>query len=176
MSESSDSSTDSVLLTPAEMSEADRLTAENGVSFARLMENAGQAVTDVITGQVQMTLNTPLPIVPMVKAGKLKPIAMSGEKRLASLPQVPTFAEAGMPALEPLVWIGLLAPAGTPQPVVARMSAALTQVARMPEIVAARRAVGSESLGGTPEAFGAFLDAERAKWGAVIQRIGLTLE
>jgi len=92
------------------------------------------------------------------------------------MPDVPTFAEAGLPGFEPNVWVGVLAPAGTPRAIVEAMSAALAKVAKSPETIAFRREVGSESVGSTPEEFGAFLDAERSKWGKVIRAIDLKLE
>ena len=132
--------------------------------------------TDLVGGQYPAIFEAMLPLVGHVQAGRLRTLAISGRKRHPLMPEVPTFAEAGLPQFEPLVWIGLFAPAGTPDPVVRRMADACAQVARAPEVVAARRNAGSESLGSGPQEFAAFLDSERAKWGAVIQAIGLALE
>jgi tripartite-type tricarboxylate transporter receptor subunit TctC len=92
------------------------------------------------------------------------------------MPDVPTFAEAGLPALQPMVWIGLLAPTGTPPAVVKKLSAALAKVAKMQDTVDFRISVGSESVGSTPEEFATFLDAEREKWGGIIKHLGLKLD
>ena len=117
-----------------------------------------------------------LPLIGNIRSARLRALAISGRSRQQILPDVPTFAEAGIAGFDPLVWIGVLAPAGTPQAIVGRVSAALAQVAKSAEVVAYRRDVGSDSIGSTPEEFGVFLDAERNKWGAVIQKIGVKLE
>jgi tripartite-type tricarboxylate transporter receptor subunit TctC len=132
--------------------------------------------TDLVGGQYPAIFEAMLPLMGHVQSGKLRTLAISGKKRHPLMPEVPTFAEAGVANFEPLVWIGLFAPAGTPEPIVRRMADACAQVARNPEVVAARRNAGSESLGSGPQEFSAFLDGERAKWGTVIQGIGLTLE
>lgn len=131
---------------------------------------------DLLAGQTHAMFEAMLPMLQHVKAGRLRMLAISGSSRHPLLPEVPTFSEAGFAQFDPMVWVGILAPAGTPAPVVQRMSAALAQVARMPEVVQFRRDVGSESRGSTPAEFEAFLNTERAKWGTVIQRIGLKLE
>lgn len=132
--------------------------------------------TDLASGQIPAMFDAMLPIMGHVKGGRVRPLAISGKSRHPLMPDVPTFAEAGLPTFDPLVWVGFLAPAGTPPAIINRMSQAISQAAKTPEQMQARRDVGSESLGTTPEQFGAFLDAERAKWGAVIKSIGLVLE
>ena len=132
--------------------------------------------TDLASGQIPAMFDAMLPIMGHVKGGRVRPLAISGKSRHPLMPDVPTFAEAGLPTFDPLVWVGFLAPAGTPPAIVNRMSQAISQAAKTPEQMQARRDVGSESLGTTPEQFGAFLDAERAKWSAVIKSIGLVLE
>jgi tripartite-type tricarboxylate transporter receptor subunit TctC len=117
-----------------------------------------------------------LPLVGQVKAGRVRTLAISGKTRHPLMPDVPTFAEAGLPKFEPLVWNGILAPAGTPSAIVNKMSAALSQVAKMPEIVAARRDVGSESIGSSPEEFSVFLETERTKWSGVIKKNNIVVE
>jgi tripartite-type tricarboxylate transporter receptor subunit TctC len=138
--------------------------------------NTTAPFADLMAGQTAAIFDAVLPVSGGVKSGKLRVLAVSGKKRNALMPEVPTFAEAGMPAFDPMVWIGVLAPAGTPKPIVDKVSAAIAQVARMPEIVAQRRDGGSESVGSTPAEFAAFLDAERAKWGQVIRGIDLKLD
>jgi len=147
-----------------------------GADLRFIHYNTTPPFNDLIAGQTSAIFDAMLPVMGNVKAGRLRMLAISGSKRHPLLPDVLTFAEAGMPGFDPTVWVGVLAPAGTPRPIIERVSAALAQVAKMPEIVALRRDAGSESVGGTPEEFGAFLDAERAKWGKVIQGIGLKLE
>lgn len=131
---------------------------------------------DLASGQIPAMFDAMLPTMGHVKAGRMRTLAISGKNRHPLMPDVPTFSELGYAGFEPLVWTGVLAPAGTPPAIVAKMSAAISQVAKMPEIVNARRDVGSESLGNSPEEFAAFLESERNKWGAVIRKIGLVLE
>jgi len=132
--------------------------------------------TDLASGQIPVVFDAMLPVMGQVKAGRVRTLAISGKTRHPLLPDVPTFAEAGLPTFDPLVWIGILAPAGTPGAIVNKMSAAVSQVAKMPETVAARRDVGSESIGSSPEEFAAFLDAERNKWSAVIKKNNIVVE
>lgn len=148
----------------------------NGVTPNFIHYSTTPPFTDLVGGQYPVIFEAMLPLVGHVQSGKLRTLAISGKKRHPLMPEVPTFAEAGYAHFEPLVWIGLFAPAGTPEPIVRRVAAACAQVAKSPEVVNARRNAGSESIGAGPEDFAVFLDGERAKWGTVIQGIGLTLE
>lgn len=147
-----------------------------GADLKFIHYNTTAPFNDLLAGQTSAIFDAMLPVLGNLKAGKLRALAISGTTRHPLLPDVPTFAEAGIKGFDPMVWIGVLAPAGTPRPIIDRMSAALAKVAKMPEIVAYRRDVGSESVGSTPEEFAAFLEAERGKWGGVIEKIGLKLE
>jgi tripartite-type tricarboxylate transporter receptor subunit TctC len=147
-----------------------------GTEFKFVHYNTSPPFNDLVGGQTAAIFDAMLPVMGNVKAGKLRVLAISGSKRHPHLPEVPTFAEAGLQAFDPMVWVGVLAPASTPTEIVDRLSAAFAKVAKMPEIVAYRRDVGSDSVGSTAEEFGAFLEAERGKWGKVIQSIGLKLE
>lgn len=131
---------------------------------------------DLASGQIPVVFDAMLPVMGQVKAGRVRTLAISGKTRHPLLPDVPTFAEAGLPTFDPLVWIGILAPAGTPGAIVSKMSAAVSQVSKMPETVAARRDVGSESIGSGPEEFAAFLESERTKWSAVIKKNNIVIE
>ena len=147
-----------------------------GADLKFIHYNSSAPFNDLLAGQVSGMFEALLPSIGNIRAGKLRVLAISGKTRHPQMPDVPTFAEAGLPAFDPLVWIGVLAPAGTPPAIVNRMSALLAQVAKLPEVVAYRRELASDSIGSTPEEFGTFLDAERNKWGAVIQKSGIKLE
>lgn len=147
-----------------------------GTEFKFIHYNTSSPMPDLLAGQTAGIFDAMLPVIAHAKAGKLRVLAISGKSRQALLPDVPTFAESGQGAFDPLVWVGILAPAGTPQPIIHRLSAAFAQVAKTPEVIAYRRDVGSDSIGSSAAEFGSFLEAERGKWGAVIQRIGLKLE
>jgi len=131
---------------------------------------------DLASGQIPVVFDAMLPVVGQVKAGRVRTLAISGKTRHPLMPDVPTFAEAGLPTFDPLVWIGILAPAGTPVTIVNKMSAAVSQVAKMPETVALRKDVGSESIGSSPEEFAAFLETERTKWSGVIKKNNIVVE
>jgi tripartite-type tricarboxylate transporter receptor subunit TctC len=148
----------------------------SGAPFKFVHYNTSTPYNDLVSGEIAAIFEAVLPVMGNVKAGRLRVLAISGKSRYPQLPDVPTFAEAGYPQYDPLVWIGVLAPAATPKPIVDRVSAALAQVARMPEIVQQRRDAFSDSVGSTPEEFTAFLDTERAKWGAVIKQAGVKIQ
>jgi tripartite-type tricarboxylate transporter receptor subunit TctC len=150
--------------------------SSSGAELKYVHYNTSPPFTDLLAGQTDAIFDAVLPVMGGVKSGRLRILAVSGKARNPLLPEVPTFAEAGYTGYDPMVWIGVLAPAGTPQPVVRKLSAAIAQVAKMPEIVAQRREGGSDSVGSTPEEFAAFLDAERDKWGKVIRALDLKLE
>ncbi len=138
--------------------------------------NTSTPYNDLISGQINAIFEAVLPVFGNVKSGRLRVLAISGKARYPQLPDVPTFIEAGYAAYDPLVWIGLLAPTGTSQAIIVRMSSTIAQVARTPDIVAQRRDAFSDSVGSTPAEFGTFLDGERDKWGAVIRQAGVKIE
>src|SRR4029450_469424 len=142
-------------------------------------------------GQVQLAIFGIPPVLTQVKNGKLRALGVTGKRRSAELPEVPTVEEAGVPGYEVNPWYGLLAPAGTPAPIVARLSAAVTKIVRAPEMreqlsaQAAegagrppemrenRPAQGAEPAGGTPEEFAAVIRADTALWTRVIREAGI---
>jgi tripartite-type tricarboxylate transporter receptor subunit TctC len=133
------------------------------------------AVLSVIQGDTQMVSLAPLAVMPQVEAGKMKVIAVSTAKRLPQLPNVPTFRESGVP-LDGSAWIGVIAPAGTPAPIIDKLNAAFVGAMRDPAIVAKLRTQYMEPEPGTPAQFAAFMKAERAKWGPIIKRAGIKAE
>lgn len=138
--------------------------------------NTSTPYSDLISGQISGIFEAVLPVIGNVKSGRLRVLAISGSSRYPQLPDVPTFAEAGYPSYDPMVWIGLLAPAGTPPQIINRMSAAIAQVAKTTEIVAMRKEAFSDSVGSTPAEFSKFLDDERAKWGSVIKKANVKIQ
>ena len=122
-----------------------------------------QVTTDLLTGTVRLTIDPPNTYVPHVKAGKLKALAVTG-KRLASLPDVPTFAEQGMPDFDPRTWYGLLAPTGTPRAVVYKISAAVNEILAQPDVKEKLAALELDTLPSDPEQFQSYLRAETESW------------
>src|SRR4029077_16786235 len=119
------------------------------------------ALSDLLSGQVQLMFSSVVAILPHVKAGKLRALAVSGRERLSLLPDLPTVAEAGVPGYQTSSWYGILAPAGTPPDVVARLNGALVKVVSSPDVRQALAQEGADPVGNSPAAFGAFIQAER---------------
>jgi tripartite-type tricarboxylate transporter receptor subunit TctC len=134
---------------------------------------AAPAVNDLLGGQVQMVfLDLPV-LLPQVKAGKLRPIAVGAEKRVPTAPDVPTTAEAGMPSLLTENWYGMVAPAGTPKDVVAALNKAAVEAMNDPDVVSKLSSQGAMLIGDTPDEFRAFIASETAKWAKVIKDAGV---
>ena len=125
---------------------------------------------------VPIMFDSTIAILPQIKAGKVKAIAITSAKRSAVLPSVPTFAEAGMPGFESYAWYGFFAPAKTPPDVLAKLNAAALKVMKGPEWQKVLAETGSENVGESPEQFTAFTRAEAAKWAKVVKESGATLD
>ncbi len=120
----------------------------------------GPAMTATIAGDTQFFFSPIAGMVPFVEAGSVRPLAVSGDRRSAALPQVPTTSEAGMPRYKAVGWFGLMAPAGTPAAIVARLSDAVAEANRSPEVIAALRAQGIEPSSSRPREFGTFVQEQ----------------
>ena len=130
------------------------------------------ALADLLGGQVQVSfLNLPF-ILAHVTKGDLRALAVTSERRFPGLPNVPTGAEAGLPGFVATSWSGMVAPAGTPPAIVARLSNSLRQIIRAPDMQKHFAENGSEPVGSTPEEFAAFIAEEISKWRAVVAKSG----
>ena len=134
---------------------------------------SAQGVNDVIAGRVPLMFGSAANVMPHVQAGTLKALAATQVKRIAMAPEVPTMVEAGLPGYDAVVWMGLLAPAGTPREVVAKLSQAVNEALRVNEVERALRAQGFETIGSSPEDFGRMIDGELKKWSDVAGAAGL---
>jgi tripartite-type tricarboxylate transporter receptor subunit TctC len=130
------------------------------------------AVTDVIGGNVSMTLGNTLTVMPSVKNGRLRGIAITTAARSTIAPELPTFGESGMPGFESGTWYGIMAPASTPRDIVTRLNTAVVRTVQLAEVRAKLIAQGAEPLYGTPEQMGQFVRDEIAKWGKVVKASG----
>jgi tripartite-type tricarboxylate transporter receptor subunit TctC len=139
-------------------------------------KGTGPAVTDLLGGQVQMAVLGIPTVLPHVRSGKLRPLAVTGKRRSPELPEVPTVDEAGVAGYEVSPWYGLLAPAATPSAIVARLSAEVNAVVRRAEFKQKLAAQGAEPEGSTPEEFAAYLRAEAARWAPVVKASGARAE
>jgi len=139
-------------------------------------KGSAPAITDLLGGHVTMMFDSTIAILPHIKAGKLRAIAVTSAKRSAQLPDVPTFAEAGMPGFESYAWYGFFAPAKTPPDIIAKLNAAALKVMKGPEYKTVLTETGSEFVGDTPENFTKFVRAEADKWGKVAKATGATVD
>jgi tripartite-type tricarboxylate transporter receptor subunit TctC len=134
------------------------------------------ALTDLLSGQVQLMFSSVVPMLPQVKAGRLRAVAMTGAKRSAALPEVATVAESGVPGYETASWYGVLFPRGTPAPVIASMHAQVARIVALPDVRERLAADGAEPVGSTPEAFAQHIRVELARWRKVIEAAKLKTE
>jgi tripartite-type tricarboxylate transporter receptor subunit TctC len=134
------------------------------------------AVTDLLSGQVSFMFANALSVLPQVSAGRLRALGITSAKRSATTPQLPTMAESGMPGFESGTWFALLAPAGTPREVVARLSGAVARVTQNKDVREKLAAQGAEALTMTPEQTAAYIKNEIAKWGKVVRDSGAMVE
>jgi tripartite-type tricarboxylate transporter receptor subunit TctC len=133
-------------------------------------------LTDVMGGQIAVTIDNMPPYIPQVKAGKIRALAVSTGKRSSAMPDLPTIAEAGVPGYEAGAWFGLLAPAGTPKPIVAQLSAESARIIKLPDVSKRVSELGADPVGSTPEQFAELIKTEIAKWAKVIKDANVELQ
>ena len=136
----------------------------------------GESIIALVAGHVSVTVASMLGTMPHVRSGKLRALGVTSARRVATAPDIPTVAEEGVPGYESLQWYGLLAPAGTPKEIIARLNREVVAVLRTPEISARLANDGAEVIAGTPEEFGAYLRAETEKWARVAKAAGIKPE
>ena len=135
------------------------------------------AVTDLLAGRISMALTGAPVLLPHVQAGKLRALGVSGLKRLTGAPDVPTIAEAApLPGFEASQWYGIVAPAGTPEAIVARLNAEIRKGMTAPEVVARLAPEGADVSVNSPDEFRAFITTEMARWGALVRKAGIRAE
>jgi len=136
---------------------------------------SSQALIDLIGGQVTMLFDNAPSSLPFIEQGKLRALAVTSRKRLANLPDIPTLEEAGVAGYESLSWSGIVAPAGTPRAVIAKLNAAIERILATDEVRKKLASLGVETVGGSPEAFAAHIRAESDKWGRLIKAANITV-
>jgi len=134
------------------------------------------AIQDLLAGQVQVSFATLPTVLPQVKAGKLRPIAVLGLNRSATMPQIPTVAESGVPGFEASNWTGMFAPAGTPPAIVEKLNAEVQRIMKLPDVQARMAEGGLLYQPMTVAQFSGFVKSEVAKWGAVVKQTGAKAE
>jgi tripartite-type tricarboxylate transporter receptor subunit TctC len=137
---------------------------------------AGQSVSDLLAGQVQMIFETTAILLPHVQGGRLRALAVAANARSPLLPEVPTTAESGYPKLIASFWSGLLAPAGTPAPIVAKLNAAVNDILKSKEAQTGLERLNAEAKIGSPQDFAAFIAAETPRWAVIASETGIKVE
>jgi len=137
---------------------------------------SGPAQSDLIAGHVPMAITTVPPAIAQIRSGLLRAVAVTGDTRLAILPDVPTVTESGVPGYVAVIHYGMVAPAGTPRPIVERLNAELNAALKSDDVRARIADEGGDPLAGTPEQQAADIDAEETKWGALVRKLGLRAE
>jgi len=130
------------------------------------------ARTDILGGQVQMMFDAITTMAPNVRAGKLKALGTSGRQRSTVLPEAPTIAEAGVPGYEAVIWLGIMAPAGTPKPIVDRLNAEITRATAAPDVKEAWAKQGAIAMSMTPDEFARFMREDIDKWARIVKISG----
>ncbi len=136
-------------------------------------KGVGPMLTDLISGQLSMGINGAPAVMPHVNSGRLRALAVTGLTRLPSLPQIPTLDESGVKGFDASGWYGILAPAGTPREIVAKLNAEIRRIMQTPDLRARLDNEGAIPAAGSPEEFAAFIVTEIARWGAVLKRAGI---
>ena len=148
-----------------------------GVSLLHVpYKGSGPAITDTLAGQTQLMFPSLIAASPLVKAGKLKALAVAGAKRTSTFPAVPTLRETGVDGVDVTQWYGLFAPAKTPKAVIAKLNAALNTVLTDKDVIARIGASGGDVESSTPEQFGSLVKSELAKWRQVVQKANLVAD
>jgi tripartite-type tricarboxylate transporter receptor subunit TctC len=139
-------------------------------------KGSAPAITDVVGGHVPMLIDSTIAVVPMIKAGKVKAIAVSGKHRASNLPQVPTFEEAGLPGFESYAWYGLFTTAGTPKEVITQLNQVTVGYMKSPEFKRVISETGSEFVGSDPATFTRFINEDATRWQTLAPKLNLSLD
>jgi tripartite-type tricarboxylate transporter receptor subunit TctC len=146
-----------------------------GIKIAHVPYKGGApAIADLLGNNIQFVILGPPTVMGHLKAGRLKAIATTAAKRSPGLPEVPTFAESGLPGYDTYEWYGIFAPARIPKAVLTKLNTEINRIIKLPDVRERFLQQGAIPVGSSPEEFTAFLDAERKKWGPVAQKVGLT--
>lgn len=139
-------------------------------------KGVAQALTDIVSGTVDLYMSAVPTLIGQIKLGKLRPLAVTSSERIADLPDVPTMAEAGYQGVDVATWYGLMAPAGTPEDVVARINAEFNAALKSPDLSRRLADEGAQPAGGTPAQFKALIASEVTRWGKVVKDAGARIE
>jgi tripartite-type tricarboxylate transporter receptor subunit TctC len=138
-------------------------------------KGSAPALTDLLGGQVDLMFDSIITAAPYVRSGKLRALGITGTQRSPVLPDVPTIAESGLPGYSAFGWTGVVAPAGTPEPIIAKLNDAINRALAAPDLRKTLLAQAAEPVGSTPQEFAAFMAAETEKWAQAVKASGATV-
>jgi len=148
-----------------------------GIQLTHIPYKGGPAaITDLMAGRINVMFETSPAVLQHIKDGRLRALAVSSAKRASAAPEIPTIAESGFPGFEAVPWIGLVAPAGTPQPIIDKLSTISMKVLREKDFVAKLQGLGADPVGNTPAQFAAYIDAEMKRWAAAVKASGAKID
>ncbi len=148
-----------------------------GIKFQHVpYKGANQALTDVISGQVQIYVSSVPSVLQQIRTGKLRPLAVTSAKRVDDLPQTPTVGESGYKGFDAVTWFGFLAPAGTPKDILTRLNAEFNKALQQPDLRKRLGDEGADPLGGTPEQFAELIRDDIVRWGKTVKESGARLD
>jgi tripartite-type tricarboxylate transporter receptor subunit TctC len=139
-------------------------------------KGAGPSLVDLVGGNVQASFAGLLPVLPLIRSARVRPLAVTAAKRLSALPELPTISETGIPGYEMVTWFGILAPAGVPKSVVTKLNNEVVKILRTPDVEQRLTSDGAEVIGGTPEAFEKTLRAEMERLAKLVKATGARLD
>jgi tripartite-type tricarboxylate transporter receptor subunit TctC len=150
------------------------LNSAAGIKFIHVpYKGIPPAMTDLISGRLQLLCTSPAQVMSTIREGKIKAVFTTGAKRMTQLPDVPTIQESGVPGYDVNAWVGLMVPAGTPNPIVQRLNKEIASIINSPEMKTRLSNDGSEVVASSPEAFASHVRRELDKWGTVIRNAGI---
>jgi tripartite-type tricarboxylate transporter receptor subunit TctC len=156
---------------------AARFMLATGIQMTHVpYKGSGQAIVDLLSGTVDLNFESPPNVLPHLKTGKLRVLAITSEKRSALMPDVPTLSEAGVPNAEMLQWFAVLGPAGLPQPIVQKLNTEIAAILKMPEVAEKIASQGGEIIGGSSRDFADFLPKDSAAWARLIKEANVRLD
>ena len=151
--------------------------ARAGISMVHIpYRGSAPALADLLGGQISLMFDLTATALPQIATGRVRALAVTSPKRSPMAPDLPTMAEAGVPGVEVVSWFGILAPAGTPPPIVNYLNAEIVKAMQSPEVRAAMTGLGAEAITNTPQEFAGYITSERAKWAEVVRRAGIKPE
>lgn len=156
---------------------AELLKSMAGINLVHVpYKGTAPQITALLAGEASLGFNTLSGVLPYIKAGRLRALGTTGEKRIPSFPDLPTIAEAGVPGFETGVWAGVLAPAGTPKTIITKLHGELTRILKLPEVMERLAAIDFEPVGNTPDEFGTIIKKEVVKWAKVVKESGAKVD